>query len=306
MAGIRSAPSVLIHPLEAEFGWSRTAISGAASLNLLLLGLFAPVGGWLIDRFGRKPALLTGLALFATFSAIGAAASTSGQLIAARALMGIGAALIFPTTLAILSNVFTDTKERAQAIGIWSAVTGAAVALGPIAGGFLLEHFWWGSVLLINVPICAIAIFLGWKILPNSKDADAPRLDIGGLMLSIMAVGTHIFFQLSSTDADKIASTLDGGKRLAETLKNLPKRRFVVKSGSERPREVLVPTVSDRVLQTAVARWLNRNYPLQRDVLLQRHTWNFATARAMLAVLENFQEEGGSVAVPADRVPKRG
>ncbi len=70
--------------------------------------------------------------------------------------------------------------------------TGAAVALGPIAGGFLLEHFWWGSVLLINVPICAIAIFLGWKILPNSKDADAPRLDIGGLVLSIFAVGTLV------------------------------------------------------------------------------------------------------------------
>ncbi len=159
---------------------------------LVFAGLLLAAGS-LADRFGRKPALLTGLALFAGFSALGAAASTSGQLIAARALMGIGAALIFPTTLAILSNVFTDAKERAQAIGIWSAVTGAAVALGPIAGGFLLEHFWWGSVLLINVPICAIAIFLGWKILPNSKDADAPRLDIGGLILSIVAVGTLVY-----------------------------------------------------------------------------------------------------------------
>ena len=140
---------------------------------LVFAGLLLAAGS-LADRFGRKPALLIGLALFSSFSAIGAAASTPGQLIAARALMGIGAALIFPTTLAILSNVFTNAKERAQAIGIWSAVTGAAVALGPIAGGFLLEHFWWGSVLLINVPICAIAIFLGWKILPNSKDAHAP------------------------------------------------------------------------------------------------------------------------------------
>src|SRR6185295_313463 len=96
---------------------------------LVFAGLLLAAGS-LADRFGRKPALLTGLALFATFSALGAAASTSGQLIAARALMGIGAALIFPTTLAILSNVFTDAKERAQAIGIWSAVTGAAVALG--------------------------------------------------------------------------------------------------------------------------------------------------------------------------------
>jgi EmrB/QacA subfamily drug resistance transporter len=159
---------------------------------LVFAGLLLAAGS-LADRFGRKPALLIGLALFATFSALGAAASTSGQLIAARALMGIGAALIFPTTLAILSNVFTDAKERAHAIGIWSAVTGAAVARGPIAGGFLLEHFWWGSVLLINVPICAIAIFLGWKILPNSKDSDAPRLDIGGLVLSILAVGTLVY-----------------------------------------------------------------------------------------------------------------
>ncbi|MGZ4767561.1 MAG: DHA2 family efflux MFS transporter permease subunit [Ilumatobacteraceae bacterium] len=159
---------------------------------LVFAGLLLAAGS-LGDRFGRKRALLIGLGVFATFSAAGSAASSSGQLIAARAAMGIGAALIFPTTLAILSNVFTDAKERAKAIGIWAAITGAAVALGPIAGGFLLEHFWWGSVLLINVPICAIAIALGWRILPESKDEHAPRLDLGGLALSIIAVGTLVY-----------------------------------------------------------------------------------------------------------------
>ncbi|MGZ4761254.1 MAG: MFS transporter, partial [Ilumatobacteraceae bacterium] len=106
---------------------------------LVFAGLLLAAGS-LGDRFGRKRALLIGLGVFATFSAAGSAASSSGQLIDARAAMGIGAALIFPTTLAILSNVFTDAKERAKAIGIWAAITGAAVALGPITGGFLLEH----------------------------------------------------------------------------------------------------------------------------------------------------------------------
>jgi EmrB/QacA subfamily drug resistance transporter len=198
---------------------------------LVFAGLLLAAGS-LADRFGRKPALLTGLALFAAFSALGAAASTSGQLIAARALMGIGAALIFPTTLAILSNVFTDAKERAQAIGIWSAVTGAAVALGPIAGGFLLEHFWWGSVLLINVPICAIAIFLGWRILPNSKDADAPRLDIGGLVLSILAVGTLVYTVIEGPQVGWASSRTMIGFAIAA----LAGLAFVVwENGSEHP-----------------------------------------------------------------------
>src|SRR5262245_16650722 len=137
--------------------------------TLVFAGLLLAAGG-LGDRFGRKLALLTGLGIFGAFSAAGALASTTGQLIAARAVMGVGAALIFPTTLAIAVNVCTDARERAAAIGIWTAITGVGVALGPISGGWLLEHFSWGSVFLVNVPIAAAAIVGALVLVPNSRD----------------------------------------------------------------------------------------------------------------------------------------
>jgi hypothetical protein len=108
--------------------------------------------------------------------------------------MGIGAALIFPATLAIITNVFLDARERAAAIGIWSAVSGMAVAAGPIAGGWLLEHFWWGSVFFVNVPVVLVVIVIGpgsWC--PDSREHDAPRLDVVGLMASIAAIGALVF-----------------------------------------------------------------------------------------------------------------
>src|SRR6202042_2784685 len=105
------------------------------------------------DRLGRKGVLMAGLAWFGAFSTLAAFTHSAGSLIAMRALMGVGAALIFPATLAILVNVFTDERERARAIAIWAAVSGLSVALGPVSGGFLLEHFWWGSVFLVNVPV---------------------------------------------------------------------------------------------------------------------------------------------------------
>ncbi|MEY4136501.1 MAG: hypothetical protein RL205_629, partial [Actinomycetota bacterium] len=118
---------------------------------------------------------------------------TSGQLIGARALMGIGAALIFPATLAILVNVFTDPKERAAAIGIWTAMVGVAVAIGPITGGLLLEHFWWGSIFLVNIPVALIAIVLGAFLLPESRDPKVGRMDYRGLVLSAAGVGLIIW-----------------------------------------------------------------------------------------------------------------
>src|SRR5262249_59366837 len=106
----------------------------------------------------RKLALITGLVIFGAMSAFAGLASDANTLIAARALMGIGAALIFPSTLAILTNTFTIPGERARAIGIWSATSGVAVAAGPIIGGWLLEHFWWGSVFFVNVPVAIVVV----------------------------------------------------------------------------------------------------------------------------------------------------
>jgi EmrB/QacA subfamily drug resistance transporter len=155
--------------------------------TLVFAGLLLAAGG-LGDRFGRKPALIAGLVVFGSFSVVGALSSSTGQLIAARAAMGVGAALIFPTTLAIAVNVFTDARERAAAIGIWTAVTGVGVALGPISGGWLLEHFSWGSVFLVNVPIVLAAVAGAVWLVPNSSDPRAPKLDLAGLGLSIAGI----------------------------------------------------------------------------------------------------------------------
>jgi EmrB/QacA subfamily drug resistance transporter len=159
---------------------------------LVFTGLLLAAGG-LGDRYGRRRALLLGLVVFGATSAFAGAAGSSIELIAGRALMGIGAAFIFPATLAILTNTFTDPGERAKAIGVWSAVAGVAVAAGPIVGGWLLEHFWWGSVFYVNVPIVALAFIGVWKLVPESRDDAAPALDRRGVLLSIAAIGTLVF-----------------------------------------------------------------------------------------------------------------
>lgn len=159
---------------------------------LVFAGLLLAFGS-LGDRFGRKGAMQLGLVLFGVTSVWAAFAGTAEGLIAARAAMGVGAALVFPATLAILSNVFTEPSERAKAIGIWSATTGLAVALGPVTGGWLLEHFWWGSVFLVNLPIIAVALVTGAVLLPTSKDPDAGRLDPVGLATSIAAIALLVF-----------------------------------------------------------------------------------------------------------------
>jgi EmrB/QacA subfamily drug resistance transporter len=107
--------------------------------------------------------------------------------------MGIGAAAVFPATLAILIDVFRDPIERAKAIGVWSAVSGMAVAFGPVSGGFLLEHFYWGSVFLVNVPIVIVALILGALYIPSSKDPNPHRLDFPGFVLSIAMVGLLVY-----------------------------------------------------------------------------------------------------------------
>ena len=157
------------------------------SYSLVFAGLLLAFGSF-GDRYGRKGALQIGLVLFAATSVAAALTTSAPQLIAARAAMGVGAALVFPATLAILTNVFTDPVERAKAIGVWSAVSGLAVALGPLTGGWLLEHFAWGSIFLVNVPVVAVALLAGHRLIPKTRDPDAGRLDPNGLVLSIAAI----------------------------------------------------------------------------------------------------------------------
>ncbi|MEY4362159.1 MAG: hypothetical protein RL391_1465 [Actinomycetota bacterium] len=185
--------NVAIPTLASELGASTSGLQWIVdSYALVFAGLLLACGG-LGDRFGRKRVMQIGMVLFGAFSAWAAFTSTTSALITARGLMGVGAAMIFPSTLAILIDVFRDPIERAKAIGVWSAVSGAAVAFGPVTGGLLLEHFWWGSVFLINIPIVVVAIGLQAVFVPESKDPNAERLDVPGFLLSISFVSLLVY-----------------------------------------------------------------------------------------------------------------
>ena len=151
------------------------------------------VGGGLADRLGRKPVMQLGLVAFIATSVWAALSTSTGELIAARAAMGVAAAFIFPATLAILTNVFTDPSERAKAIGVWSATSGASVAFGPIVGGLLLQHYWYGSVFLVNLPIGLVTLLLGMRLLPNSWAHTGKRFDLSGLVVSAVGLTALVF-----------------------------------------------------------------------------------------------------------------
>jgi EmrB/QacA subfamily drug resistance transporter len=158
---------------------------------LVFAGLLLTMGA-LGDRFGRKLALDAGLLVFVAASAASAFAGSAEVLIAARAAMGIGAALIMPATLSIITNIFPPT-ERGRAIGVWAGMAALGVVMGPVVGGWLLEHFWWGSVFLINLPVVALALLAGWPLVPNSRDPSATPLDPTGAALSVAALVTLVY-----------------------------------------------------------------------------------------------------------------
>lgn len=190
--------NVALPTLQRELDASTTSLQWIVDSYALVFACLLLAGGGLGDRFGRKRSLQIGLVLFAVFSAIAAFAGSSSQLIIWRGAMGIGSALVFPATLAIITNVFTDPIERAKAIGLWSAVSGMAVAFGPVVGGFLLEHFWWGSVFLVNVPIVVIALVAGHFLVPESRDTTHGRFDGVGTLLSVGAVGSLVYVVIES------------------------------------------------------------------------------------------------------------
>ena len=157
--------------------------------NLAFAALVLAAGS-LSDRFGRRPALILGLVGFAAASAVGAMVTSAGALVAARVGMGTFAALIFPTTLSIISNTFRDRRERAAALGVWGAVVGIGVAAGPVTGGLLLEHFAWGSVFWALVPLALLTAVAAFVLVPESRDLAVPRLDLSGLGLSVLMLGS--------------------------------------------------------------------------------------------------------------------
>ena len=159
--------------------------------TLVFAGLLLTAGS-LSDRFGRRYALAFGLLIFGTGSVASAFAGSATMLIFTRAVMGIGGALIMPSTLSILTNVF-PAEERGRAIGIWAGVSGLGIGIGPVVGGWLLAHFWWGSVFLVNVPVVIFALIAGRLIVPNTKDPSAPRLDPVGAVLSIVGLTSLVY-----------------------------------------------------------------------------------------------------------------
>jgi len=170
---------------QAQLEWSIN------SYTLVFAGLLF-TAGVLGDRFGRRRVLLIGLTLFGLASLASAYAQDPTQLIWARALMGIGGAAVMPSTLAIISNVF-DPRERAKAIGVWAGAVGLAVAIGPVVGGALLEHFWWGSVFLINVPIIVAGVALVAALVPESRNPRPGRLDLVGVSMSIAGLVALVY-----------------------------------------------------------------------------------------------------------------
>ncbi|WP_066939917.1 MFS transporter [Microtetraspora fusca] len=151
-----------------------------SSYTLAFAGLLLTAGG-LADRYGCKRMLITGLAVFAVASLLASRATSPAILIAGRALMGVGGSLVMPATLSILVTVF-DESERRKAIAAWSAVSLAGILIGPSLGGFLLEHFWWGSVFLVNVPVAVVAIAAAAWLMPESTGR-AGRADVLGAVL---------------------------------------------------------------------------------------------------------------------------
>ncbi|MEW2252353.1 MFS transporter [Streptomyces sp. NPDC058733] len=174
-------------PAPTGLGATQSELEWAINAYTLVFAGLLFTAGLLGDRLGRKKVLLGGLAVFGIGSALAAESGSPAQLIAFRAVMGLGAAFVMPATLAVLMNVF-EREEQPKAIGIWAGGVGLAIAIGPITGGVLLDHFWWGSVFLVNVPIVLLALALMVWLVPDSRDPSPGRVDPVGVVLSVVGL----------------------------------------------------------------------------------------------------------------------
>ncbi|MER6997329.1 MFS transporter [Streptomyces sp. NPDC000410] len=218
-----------------------------------LLILFGTLG----DRVGRRRILLLGYGLFGVASAVAALATTPEVLIAARALLGVGGAMIMPATLSILRAVFPDRRERATAIGIWTAVAAVGAATGPVLGGFLVQHFWWGSVFLVNIPLMALILPVGRLLLPESKGSgDGPWDVLGALMAAAGVLGVVL-----------------GVKRLGTG------------SALTEPRTVVPLAVGALLLALFVRRQRRREHPLIDMRMFARASFSTSVGCIVLAML---------------------
>jgi EmrB/QacA subfamily drug resistance transporter len=210
--------NVALPTLAQELHASTTQLEWIVDAYNLMFAAFVLAAGNLGDRLGRKGVLLAGLGLFGSATVAGGLGETPGALIAARAAMGLGAALIFPATLSLLINVFTERRERARAIGLWGATTGVGIAVGPIVGGWLLEHFSWPSVFFALAPIAAVGAALVSVSVPTSRDPNAPPADRPGLVLSTGAMALLIYTIIEAPNHGWGAARSIGGFAVAAVL----------------------------------------------------------------------------------------
>src|SRR2546430_1222864 len=216
--------NVALPTLVTELHASTTQLEWIVDAYNLVFAALVLAAGNLGDRVGRKGVLLAGLAVFGAATVAGGLGSSPGELIAARAVMGLGAALIFPATLSLLTNVFTERRERARAIGLWGATTGVGIAVGPIAGGWLLEHFSWTSVFFALAPLALVGAALVALSVPSSRDPEAQAADRTGLGLSTLAMAAALFVAFVAWERRAEAPMLD-----VALFKNL---RFTAASGA--------------------------------------------------------------------------
>lgn len=179
--------NVTLPTLQQALGASSSQLQWVVDVYLLVFAALLLAAGNLGDRVGRRRTLQAGLVIFGFGSACAALSATAGELISSRALMGVGGALIMPSTLSIITNIFSGA-QRARAIAVWTAVAGLGIALGPVAGGWLLERYWWGSIFLVNVPIAILTLLAGFLFVPDSRDPSAGRPDPMGVVLSIVGL----------------------------------------------------------------------------------------------------------------------
>ncbi|MEU3341226.1 MFS transporter [Streptomyces sp. NPDC002144] len=202
-------------PAPTGLGATQSELEWAINAYTLVFAGLLFTSGLIGDRVGRKKVLLGGLVVFGAGSALAAESGSPTQLIAFRALMALGAAFVMPATLAVLMNVF-EREEQPKAIGIWAGGVGLAIAIGPITGGVLLDHFWWGSVFLINVPIVILALVLMVWLVPDSRDPRPGRLDPIGVVLSVVGLVLLVYGiikggQLADFTDPQVLSTIVAG-----------------------------------------------------------------------------------------------
>ncbi len=194
-----TALNIALPSLARDLGASSSELQWMVdAYSLVFAGLLLTAGA-IGDRFGRRGSLQVGLVVFLAGSVFAATGNAAWMVIVARIVMGVGGAFIMPATLSILTNVF-PAHERAKAIAVWAGIAGAGAAIGPISSGFLLEHFWWGSVFLVNVPIIAVSLAAGLLLLPTSRDPDHGKLDPLGAALSMLALGSLVYAIIEAPD----------------------------------------------------------------------------------------------------------